>query len=400
MNNLIIAKNYETFGEEGLTSNKVIYYKEDNMVKFRANITDNPYGESEVVTVGGSSEVKDFDEQYLTLEALESGSITFVPTTGNDNKLSYSKDGRTWTKGNSVSVSSGEKVMFKGEGFTPVAESSGGIGTFGDNATTSPATTIRFKAYGNIMSLIHSDNFIGKQSFVGTYTFCCLFKNTNITEAHNIILPSLTLADRCYYKMFMNCAYLVSMPTLVATTISDHCYSKMFSGCTVLANNIPSILPVMTLGDNCYEGMFKDCKALIVAPKLPATTLINGCYASMFSGCSNMEVAPELPAPTLANTCYWRMLEKCPKLNFIKCLATNISATSSHASWVSGVAATGTFIKADNATSWTTGVNGIPSGWNAYTESEEMPLYQADSYDMVATFEDDTTLTTKIYVKP
>ena len=54
MNNLIIAKNYETFGEEGLTSNKVIYYKEDNMVKFRANITDNPYGESEVVTVGGS----------------------------------------------------------------------------------------------------------------------------------------------------------------------------------------------------------------------------------------------------------------------------------------------------------------------------------------------------------
>ena len=53
MNNLIIAKNYETFGDAGLTSNKVIYYKEDNMVKFRANITDNPFGESEVVTVGG-----------------------------------------------------------------------------------------------------------------------------------------------------------------------------------------------------------------------------------------------------------------------------------------------------------------------------------------------------------
>ena len=53
MNNLIIAQNYETFGDEGLTSNKVIYYKEDNMVKFRANITDDPYGESEVITVGG-----------------------------------------------------------------------------------------------------------------------------------------------------------------------------------------------------------------------------------------------------------------------------------------------------------------------------------------------------------
>lgn len=55
MNNLIIAKNYETFGDAGLTSNKVIYYKEDNMVKFRANITDDPFGESEVVTVGGVS---------------------------------------------------------------------------------------------------------------------------------------------------------------------------------------------------------------------------------------------------------------------------------------------------------------------------------------------------------
>lgn len=56
MNNLIIAKNYETFGDAGLTSNKVIYYKEDNMVKFRANITDNPFGESEVVTVSGALE--------------------------------------------------------------------------------------------------------------------------------------------------------------------------------------------------------------------------------------------------------------------------------------------------------------------------------------------------------
>ena len=62
MNNLIIAQNYNTFGDEGLTSNKVIYYKDDNMVKFRANISDKPFGESEVVTVGGS-------ESYYTLDA-------------------------------------------------------------------------------------------------------------------------------------------------------------------------------------------------------------------------------------------------------------------------------------------------------------------------------------------
>lgn len=67
MNNLIIAQNYETFGEEGLTSNKVIYYKDDNMVKFRANITDNPFGESEVVTVGGSEDYYSLDSATKVL---------------------------------------------------------------------------------------------------------------------------------------------------------------------------------------------------------------------------------------------------------------------------------------------------------------------------------------------
>ena len=33
MNNLIIAQNYETFGDEGLTSNKVIYYQDGELVR-------------------------------------------------------------------------------------------------------------------------------------------------------------------------------------------------------------------------------------------------------------------------------------------------------------------------------------------------------------------------------
>lgn len=74
MNNLIIAKNFETFGDEGLTSNKVIYYKEDNMVKFRANITDNPYGDSQVVTVGGGSNYEFiYDEETNTLNIITNG---------------------------------------------------------------------------------------------------------------------------------------------------------------------------------------------------------------------------------------------------------------------------------------------------------------------------------------
>ena len=57
------------------------------------------------------------------------------------------------------------------------------------------------------------------------------------------------------------------------------------------------------------------------------------------------------------------MFYNCTRLNYIKCLATDISATNCTQGWVSGVASTGTFVKNPNMTSWTTGVDGIPSGW-------------------------------------
>lgn len=398
MNNLIIAQNYATYGEEGLTSNKVIYYKEDNMVKFRANITDDPFGESEVVTVGGDTHEKTYEEQYLTFEALEDGTFNFLPF--NNNEIYYSTDGKNWTKGNSVNVSVGDKVMWKGE-MTPLPQDhSGGIGTFGSGEDANPSvTTISYKAYGNVMSLLYGDNFIGKTELVGTWTFNCLFRKTKITESHNIIIPVTTLTSHCYWKMFKQCSEMVSMPNLVATTLSDRCYAQMFAQCSSLTDNIPSVLPVMGLSDECYSYMFMDCTSLVVAPKLPATTLAYACYPGMFWGCSNLEVAPELPATTLTAVCYYHMFDGCRKLNFIKCLATNKSASNCCAAWVKNVAARGTFIKADNVT-WGVGQSGRPSGWNVYDTSEEMPLYQAESHQMVATFEDDTTLTTKIYIKP
>jgi len=70
---------------------------------------------------------------------------------------------------------------------------------------------------------------------------------------------------------------------------------------------------------------------------LPATTLAEGCYNSMFNGCTG--------------------------LNYVKCLATNISASGCTTNWLSNVAVSGTFIKAAPMSRWTEGNNGIPSGW-------------------------------------
>ena len=58
------------------------------------------------------------------------------------------------------------------------------------------------------------------------------------------------------------------------------------------------------------------------------------------------------------------MFQGCTNLNYIKCLATDISARYCTDDWVNGVQTTsGTFVKNQSMTSWTTGDNGIPTNW-------------------------------------
>jgi hypothetical protein len=57
------------------------------------------------------------------------------------------------------------------------------------------------------------------------------------------------------------------------------------------------------------------------------------------------------------------MFNGCSNLNYIKCLATNISASGCTSQWVNGVSSTGTFVKHPDMNDWTTGAKGIPSGW-------------------------------------
>jgi hypothetical protein len=87
----------------------------------------------------------------------------------------------------------------------------------------------------------------------------------------------------------------------------------------------------------------------------------------MFEGCTSLTTAPELPATTLASYCYDSMFYGCSKLNYIKMLATDISATSCLSNWVYNVSPTGTFVKNKNATWTVTGTSGVPSGWTVKT---------------------------------
>ena len=354
----------------------------------------------------------DYSQDYLTFEAVENTTFQFTKA-----GLSYSLDnGDTWTSlaANTATptVNAGNKILFKGE-MTPSSSNPYGIGTF--------SSTGKYNAMGNIMSLLYGDNFIGQTDLTGKNdAFYSLFaSNNHLVDVSNLTLPATTLANFCYFNMFYRCTSLTTAPELPATTLANQCYQSMFNGCTslttapelpatTLASNcydnmfygctslttapeLPATtltnycynsmfwsctslttapeLPATTLAGSCYSYMFNYCTSLTTAPELPATTLVNNCYNQMFKNCTSLTTAPELPATTLVNNCYIGMFQGCRKLNYIKAMFTTTPSSSYTGNWVSGVAASGTFVKNSAATWNVTGADGVPTEWTVETAS-------------------------------
>jgi hypothetical protein len=297
--------------------------------------------------------------------------------------ISYSTDnGETWITtanqnnksehlGIDVDIKNGDKIMWKGiatqTGFYDEDDYDEIVGSFF-------SSTCEFDVQGNVMSLLYGDNFKGETTIKEDYAFCRLFNDFDgvddclIVNAKNLSLPATTLAQGCYYYMFINCTRLMTAPELPATTLANYCYWYMFSDCTRLT--IAPELPATTLANSCYNNMFDGCKSLTTAPVLTATTLANGCYNGMFSGCRSLTTAPVLPATTLVSNCYRNMFRGCTNLNYIKAMFTTTPSDDYTRDWVNGVAVTGTFVKNSAATWEVTGVNGVPSGWTIETASE------------------------------
>ena len=271
--------------------------------------------------------------QYLTFVAQESGTFSFTGGYQSD-FIYYSLDsGTTWSElyanRSTPTVSANTTVMLK-SGFNAIT-----------NNWRRFSSTGRFYVEGNIMSLLYGDDFINQTSIFGKHEiFRNLFNGcSGLTSAENMVLPAIQLSNNCYEGMFANCTSLTTAPQLPAIDFEDDgmgCYSYMFQGCTSLTT-APELPTTTFLGRFCYEGMFQGCTSLTEAPTLPATTLVEGCYLKMFSGCTS--------------------------LSAITCLATSISARQCTNTWVDGVAASGTFTKNPNMSSWSSGTSGIPSGW-------------------------------------
>ena len=329
---------------------------------------------------------KEYADQYLTFEAIESGTFSFSL-----NNIQYSlDDGSTWTTltaGSSTpTITAGNKIIWKASGLTATSSNYGGLGTF--------SATGNFNVFGNILSLVNGDNF-NSVSSIARYQFGSMFRNnTKLVSAENLILPSfnnndayiffmsgcsnlikapkishITLVSECFARMFERTALTETPVFSNATSTAARCYMYMFNGCTSLTKVYP--LVHTTLTTNCYCGMFIDCRILVNAPTLPATTLATGCYITMFQNCYALVKSPDLPATTLVTNCYQNMFLNCTSLNEVHASFTTEPSDTYTQNWLRNVSSTGTFYKSSSAT-WdqtiTRGISTVPAGWTITNE--------------------------------
>jgi hypothetical protein len=195
----------------------------------------------------------------LTIKALTAGTIKVNNpkagmkynkkngTTSGAKGLLAATDTKTAMSGTTeINVDAGDEVEFYGDGTNITSY----------NGTTISGGTAQCSVYGNIMSLVDEENFATATTLADNAFNILFCDNAKLTDASGLLLPATTLAEGCYYAMFMGCTGLTAAPELPATTLAKDCYYHMFYGCT----------------------------SLTTAPALPGTTLAEGCYSYMFYG--------------------------------------------------------------------------------------------------------------------
>ena len=284
----------------------------------------------------------------VKLFILSDGNINFSLTgnPGSKGLNAFLNDGdyqsiqATNTTGQSITVQKGDVLQLSG------------WNNYYATSTTAYAhlgkSTARFNVGGNIMAIPENGNESGNYTdfqtaeFQYTWALSSFFRGSKVVHADGLYFPAGVIPDNAYRNMFYGCTSLVSAPSVICgNSVGQYSCASMFSGCTNLKR----------------------------APKLPGLFLNEGCYFGMFNNCSSLTKAPELPALLLGTNCYNQMFNGCTNLNYIKCLATDTSATDCLANWTSNVSSSGTFVK-NSIKSWTTGASGIPTGWT--TESVQI----------------------------
>jgi len=287
--------------------------------------------------------VTNFANMYFTIESLKDNNAIKMQRskTPNNPTLSYSlDDGETWTTTTIsgtvtfATINTGDKIIFKGNNIR--------FATFWDTYNYFN-TTKQFKVYGNIMSLFNGDEFKKNSEFNSSTHHCAgLLRTTYLVDASNLILPALTLYESSYNGMFRSATNLVYGPkVLPALNIPIDGYSSMFESCTSLVE-APEILATTVSGDTALNRMFcmgRNSKVTAAMTKGPVLRISN---------------------PSSYNNVYQQLF--CGNGNIVEITVLISGTNKSFANWLNNVSSTG-IIKTLSGTTFTSGVNGLPSGW-------------------------------------
>ena len=299
------------------------YYNNDD--DFQSDYWGTPYHEpwvSKTILEGDPDHRVNYNKKmidgYLTFDVKSSGIIRWKCTDAAYSKtIEYKKNDGNWTSITSTTgvadiwVNSGDKVMFRGNNASygaPDYPFTGG--------STFNGTTASFDLYGNIMSLIDSENFSTMLEFPdgSKSNFAYLFSGcTGLQDASQLVLPAMVLNAHCYAYMFYGCNHLTVAPTLPSKILADNCYYFMFSHCNSL-REAPE-LKAVTLAPFCYEEMFSYCTSLTRCPDLIGRNTPRFCCKCMFKNCTSLVQAPSIiNSPVAEQCCFHGMFENCTSL--------------------------------------------------------------------------------------
>ena len=356
-------------------------------VEIRYNIAA---ARTNVMTIEQVQEL-DFETDYLTLIAMRDGFTVSYSEYRFDTSIEYSIDNGEWLKllseSTTPAIGAGHFIAFRGnlsEGCHP-------------NLIPEKTCYLTGRCYSIFRPDSHAtasyNGLFAKARIRGVNPDILMDKDGNIPDRNcmqmfyrNVELlypPKHSPGDTAtnYRQMYHQCYSLRVAPVLPATNLAAYAYSGMFAYCSSL--RIPPRLPAMNLSEGCYGrdaagqvafeeartyGMF-EYSGLTIPADISHAMPAKNCFRDMYAYCKNLTRGSYLPAKTLAEGCYQGLYRQCPNVEYIKMLATDMSATNCLTDWVNGVSAKGTFVKAAGV-EIPTGVNGIPSGWTVEEVTE------------------------------
>ena len=235
-------------------------------------------------------------------------------------------------------------------------------------ATDNGKITISFKGGVTLSSDIHYTVNGGEEQTIsksteGSYEINLYKGNMVQLYSTNSALSSGGASARGFTRAVADDAKYINIQTTMNTVIFGNVMSLVKG-----KDNLASVDAIEA--NKAFYGLFAGANQLVNDQHrniaLPATTLKDGCYQNMFYGCKGIERAPELPALTLVKECYKEMFYDCSKLNYVKSLATDISATDCTKDWLgkAGTEAASKKAVVDSETPWVIdNDSGIPVGW-------------------------------------